>query len=119
MEYSAFLQLDDLRGESRTAPCVGWVPLSSVQGSAPRRSEDRDVVVVAPHGVHTADLFKAAADGKAFHKGEIAFVRNGSKYLTYKMEDVLISGFQLGGAHDGVPLEMFTLAPKELKISYS
>lgn len=118
MEYSAFLQLDDVRGESRTAPCVGWIPLASVQGMVPRQSENRDVVVVAPHGVHTTYLFKAASDGKSFRKGEIAFVRNGSKYLAYKMEDVLIAGFQVGGASEGVPMEMVTLAPKELKVSH-
>jgi len=118
MEYSAFLQLDGIRGESRTAPYVGWIPLFSAQSPIPRHDESRDVVVVAPHGVHTTYLFRAAADGKTFNKGEIAFVRNGSKYLAWKMEDVLISGFQISGAHDGVPMEIVTLAPKELKLSH-
>jgi type VI protein secretion system component Hcp len=125
MDYSAFLKLDEVRGESRTSPWVGWIPLFSASGSLPGRtgspggkpSGSSDVFVVAPHGVHSASLFKAAADGKAFQKGEIAFVRNGSRTMTWKLEDVFVAGFQLGGAAEGVPLEAITLASKELTVS--
>lgn len=117
MEYSAFLQLGDIRGESRTAPWVGWIPLASASSPVGQRPADRDIVVVAPHGIHSVYLVKAAADGRVFENGEIAFVRNGSKSMAWKLEKVMITNYQLGGAVDGVPIEAITLAPGELKVA--
>ncbi len=121
MEYSIFLYLDGIRGDSRISPFIGWIPVyqatspaNRIMGRPPRNAE---VGVVVPHGAHSPSLVRASTEGRAIRKAEIAFTHKGSRYQTLKMTDVFIASFSVNNLGAGHPPTLdLALVPKELKI---
>jgi len=69
-----------------------------------------------------AALFKEAVTGSAGKQAKLHFVRTGTKkveeFLTYSLEDCLVSGYSISADGDEEPLENITLSFSKCEIKY-
>lgn len=69
-----------------------------------------------------AALFKEFLTGSAGQEAIITFVRTGSdkvqEFMTYKLSNCIISGYELGADEDDQPIEELTLSYSAIEVSY-
>ncbi|MBK9335409.1 MAG: type VI secretion system tube protein Hcp [Lewinellaceae bacterium] len=131
-----FLKIEGVDGESDGKDCRKcWIEIESVAWGTPTPSPARaggggggagkvsvhDISMIPSTDHSTPKLQEAVATGKHFKKA-VLFVRKAGKeqheYLTYELENVLISSFSAqNNAGDPVPTESFSL--NFTKITYS
>jgi type VI secretion system secreted protein Hcp len=124
--FDGYLQIDGVKGESQEDKHADWIeilsynhhvsqPVSSTKSSAGGAStgisEHGDIYVTKYIDLATPKLHEAASTGKHFSKAVIEMFRQSGdskvKYLSIKLEEVLISNVQLttNGDKDHLPTE--------------
>ncbi len=112
---SAYLKLDNVKGEARAAGYAGWIEVASVQigpsgrvvsgtsGSVGRpdaAASARDLYFTARIGLHSAELARRAVDGRSMN-GELAMLGpGGALQYTVKLADAIVTSYQTG-SHSG------------------
>ncbi len=125
-----FLQLDGVPGEV-TVPdqpsgiaiqSLAWgatAPAASSVGAAGGKSRPQPVVLTKTVGKATPKLIEMLAVGKHLKDARITLTRGGRAYLTYTLQDVLVSGYSVKtGEGDAMPMEQFSLNFTKITISY-
>lgn len=68
-------------------------------------------------------IFKEAVTGNAGKKVVIKFVRTGAdkvqEYMTYELEDCLVSGYSMSASADGDPQESISLSYSKIMVNYT
>ncbi|MDH5179173.1 MAG: type VI secretion system tube protein Hcp [Gammaproteobacteria bacterium] len=68
-------------------------------------------------------IFKEAVTGSAGKKAELKFVRTGAdkvtEYMTYTLENCLVSGYSISADSESEPLENITLSFSKIMINYN
>ena len=125
----AFMKLKDIPGESTDGGHKDWILIESMSSpihrSVPEGAKDQqrtkghttlgDVVVVRQLDKSSTKLQENCANGTFFKEVEIHFcttVKNKQEpYLTYKLQDVIITSYSFHGVESGQPLpsEQITL----------
>ncbi|HEV3232142.1 MAG TPA: type VI secretion system tube protein Hcp, partial [Candidatus Dormibacteraeota bacterium] len=120
---SAFLRLDDLRGDASDAAHPGAIELTSV-GPAdmlpPKLGGSFGPIHVGKGADRaTAALFEAAASGRRFRCGLIFLSRTaGYDNVVYALSDVTVADFTQGAAEPGAATETLTLTYRVIAWSY-
>ncbi len=118
MPSKAFLMLEGIRGDARTAPWTGWIPIESVSFDPNVRGGTQKPVVVATLGGHSPHVAAAAANGRSFGKGAIVLVSEGQAFAELEMPSIFISGYRAGNGHAGLPAEVISLDPGTFKATF-
>ncbi|MEG0244255.1 MAG: type VI secretion system tube protein Hcp [Pseudomonas sp.] len=140
MAFDAFIQLDGIKGESTDDKHKDWIEIhnygfgasqsqSSTASSAGNLSSARVDIhnFTFTHNLDLASvkLFEYCCTGQHVPKVTVTLNRSGgdkTKYMEYKMTDVLISSVSRGGdtqASEDVPIECVTLAFGKLEMTYT
>ena len=134
----AFLKLGDIKGEATDDGHKEWILIESMSApitrSIPAGAKDQqrtkgdttlgDVVVVRQLDKSSTKLSEAAANGTFFKEVEIHLTTTVKKkqepYLTYKLKNVIITGYSFHGVQSGDPLptEQVTLGLTEAEWTY-
>ncbi len=132
-----FLFIDGVEGESTDAKHRGWIELSSWSwgetqtasssvggGAGAGRVSMQDFNFVTTTSKASPVLFLMCATGEHIPKAELAVRKAGSDqhdYLVIKLEDVLVSSFQTGGAQasDSLPMDQFSLNFAKIEFEYT
>ena len=68
-------------------------------------------------------IFKEAVTGSAGKKVTIKFVRTGAdkvqEYMSYALEDCIVSGYSISADSEGEPMESISLSYSKIMINYS
>jgi type VI secretion system secreted protein Hcp len=131
--FSAFLQIDGVPGESQDANHKDWIELlsyshemtqpvsstrSSAGGAATGRTQHGDFIITKFVDKASPKLYDAVSTGKHFAKAKIEVCRSGGtqlKFLEITLEEIMISSVHInpGGQanHDGdiLPTETVSL----------
>jgi type VI secretion system Hcp family effector len=122
-KVDAFLQIDGIPGESADAKHKDWIEIDSFswglsnsgssRGLSAGRLSMQDFRFVAPAGPASPLLMGGVANGKRFASATLAVRRFGSDgeldYLSYKLEDILISSYQTRSVDASVPMDEVSL----------
>ncbi|VVO62777.1 Protein hcp1 [Pseudomonas fluorescens] len=140
MAFDAFIQLEGIKGESTDDKHKDWIEIqnygfgasqsqSSTASSAGNLSSARVDIhnFTFTHNLDLASvkLFEYCCTGQHVPKVTVTLNRSGgdkTKYMEYKMSDVLISSVSRGGdtqASEDVPIECVTLAFGKLEMTYT
>jgi len=140
MAFDAFIQLEGIKGESTDDKHKDWIEIqnygfgasqsqSSTASSAGNLSSARVDIhnFTFTHNLDLASvkLFEYCCTGQHVPKVTVTLNRSGgdkTKYMEYKMSDVLISSVSRGGdtqANEDVPVECVTLAFGKLEMTYT
>lgn len=94
--------------------------LSNREATRPSVSE---VTISKYADIATTALFKESVTGSAGKKVEIKFVRTGAdkvqEFMTYTLENCLVSGYSLSADAESEPTESITLSFSKIMISYN
>lgn len=136
MALDAFLKIDGIPGESSDDKHKDWIeiqaldlsaiqPVSNVAstagGATAGRVEHQDLVISKLADKATPKLFEATNSGKHIKEITIELCRSGGdkqKYLSVKMEQVLISRFVLSAAGD-FPSEQIHFNYGKITLTYT
>lgn len=124
---NAFLQIEGVQGESKDKP--GAIDLKAwsyatghgaLEGASLGRGKDspsiREIAIVKLHDQTSTKLMQAAATGQHFKHVTLYVRKAGAQpYLEYRMEDVVISGYSMGGGAVQ-PTESMTLNFAKLEL---
>ena len=125
----AFMKLGDIKGEATDQGHKDWILIESMSApihrSVPEGAKDQqrtkghttlgDVVIVRQLDKSSTKLQENCANGTFFKEVQIDFcttVKNKQEpYLTYKLQDVIITSYSFHGVESGQPLpsEQITL----------
>jgi len=140
MAFDAFIQIDDIPGESTDEAHKNWIEVtsfnhgvhqaisttaSSAGGATAERADFSTFDITKEVDLASPKLFEASFTGKHIPKIVVEFCRAGGakeKYLTIELEQVLISDFSQGGGDTstiGFPVERVSFAPGKIKMTYS
>lgn len=140
MAFDAFLKIDGIPGESTDDKHKDWIEVlsfnhgvhqpssataSSAGGGTTERANFEDFTIVHHIDKASAKLFENSASGKHHPTVTLELCRAGGdklKYLEIKMEEVVISGVQVGGASkagDAFPTETVTFNFGAIKTTYT
>lgn len=136
MTFDAFLRVDGIPGETKDVKYKDWIEVttyglgvqqpasataSSVGGASSERANFEPITVTKLVDKSSPKLFEASFTGKHIKEVIIEICRAGTdkqKYLTIKMEQVLISSFRQGGGGD-FPTEHVSFSPGKIVMTYS
>lgn len=94
--------------------------LANREASRPSISE---VTFTKAADMSTASIFKEAVTGSAGKKVVIKFVQTGAdklvEYMTYTLENCLVSGYSVSADADGDPVESVSLSFSKIMVNYS
>jgi type VI secretion system secreted protein Hcp len=94
--------------------------LANREATRPSLSE---VTLTKAADIATTSLFKEAVTGSAGKKVVIKFVQTGAdkliEYMTYTLEDVLVSGYSISADAEGDPVESISLSFAKVMVNYS
>lgn len=94
--------------------------LSNREATRPSISE---VTVTKAADTSATALFKEAVTGSAGKKVTIKFVQTGSdkliEFMTYTLEDCLVSGYSVSAGSEGDPIESISLSFSKLMVNYN
>ncbi|RYE38500.1 MAG: type VI secretion system tube protein Hcp [Sphingobacteriales bacterium] len=94
--------------------------LSNREATRPSISE---VTITKVADVATAALFKEAVTGSAGKKVTIKFLQTGTdkvvEYMTYTLEDVLVSGYSVSADGESDPVESISLSFANVLVTYN
>jgi type VI secretion system secreted protein Hcp len=139
MATDMFLKIDGIDGESTDDKHANWIeilsfsfgasqPATGSVSSGGARSSQRvdiqDFSVVKQLDKASPKLFLHCCNGKHIPKVSLELCRaTGDKqnYMTYDMEDVLVSSVRPGGSSEGadLPLEEVTFNPAKTTLTYT
>lgn len=132
-----FLKIDGIEGESTDDKYKGWIEIlsfslgatnpttatrSSVGGAGSERVNLHDVHIVKQIDKASVKIFEQCCSGLPVKEVTISLNRAGGdkmKYMEIKMEEVVISSFNMGGSHGGdVPTESISFNYGKIKKTY-
>lgn len=94
--------------------------LSNREATRPTISE---ITVTKVADTSSTALFKEAVTGSAGKKVVIKFVQTGSdkliEYMTYTLEDCLVSGYSISADSEGDPMESISLSFAKVMVNYN
>jgi type VI secretion system secreted protein Hcp len=94
--------------------------LANREATRPTISE---ITITKPADTSATALFKESVTGSAGKKVKIKFVQTGTdkviEYMTYELEDVLISGYSISASGDSDPIESISLSFAKIMINYN
>ena len=134
----AFMKLGDIKGEATDQDHKEWILIESMSSplyrSIPEGAKDQqrtkgdttlgDVVVVRQLDKSSTKLQESCANGTFFKEVEVHFcttVKNKQEpYLTYKMDNVIITSYSFHGNSSGSPLpsEQITMGYTKVEWTY-
>jgi type VI secretion system secreted protein Hcp len=136
MAVDYFLELKGIKGEAQDHKYKNWIDIFSWSfgasqsgsgghvggGSGAGKVNMHDITVTKRFDTSSADLFLKTCNGKHYDDATIVARKAGEKpldFLIVKLEQVLVSSYQLGGSHgDDTPTESVTLNFAKVKIEY-
>ena len=137
MASDTFLQIDGIKGESTDKDHKEWIEIlsynwgvsqmasasaSSSGGGSTQRADFQDLSVVKELDTATPLLSQACWSGKHIDKVTLELNRAAGEkretYMTYEMENVIISSVSVGGGGGGLPTESLTFNYGKLKTTY-
>jgi type VI secretion system secreted protein Hcp len=133
----AFVKIKNIPGESSEANHKEWIevlsysfgvsnsssPHSAVGGGTTERANFQDISLTKFLDKASPKLLGASASGLHLEEVLIEFMKGvgekSEKALEIKLEDVIISSYQLGGSRgDGLPTDSFSLSYGKIKQTY-
>jgi type VI secretion system secreted protein Hcp len=94
--------------------------LSNREATRPTLSE---ITISKVADTSATSFFKEAVTGSAGKKATFKFVQTGSdkvvEYMTYTLEDVLVSGYSISGSSEGDPIESISLSYAKILVAYN
>ncbi|MGY0777344.1 Hcp family type VI secretion system effector [Azospirillum argentinense] len=132
-----YVQFDGIKGDATHESHKDWISVSSMQFGAGRaistptgRAANREasepsvseITVTRTLDKSTPLFFKEAVTGKQGKKVQIDLVSTGSPgevYMTYKLENVLISGYSVSANESGRPTETISFNFSKIEMSYT
>jgi len=138
MANNLFLQLGKIKGESEDKNHKGWIeiqswshgftqpttPVRSSSGATVEKANHTDLTVTKYLDMSTDEILSACWTGKQLDKAKLECFRadgdaNPVKYLTIDMEDVLVSGYDIGHSGSGDhPMETIRLSYGKVTYTY-
>ncbi|MEW6381899.1 MAG: type VI secretion system tube protein Hcp [bacterium] len=137
MAFDAFLKIDGIEGESTDDKHKGWIEIlsynwgvsqtasataSSSGGAASERANFQDFSVVKMLDKATPKLALACSSGQHIKEITLELCRAGGDkvpYMEYKMNEVLISSYSVGGAGGGEPTESLSFNYAKIQWTYT
>ena len=94
--------------------------LSNREATRPSLSE---ITISKPADTSATALFKEAVTGSSGKKVTIKFVQTGSdklvEFMTYTLEDCLVSGYSVSADANGDPIESISLSYAKIMVNYN
>lgn len=94
--------------------------LSNREATRPTISE---VTLTKPADTSATALFKEAVTGSSGKKVTIKFVQTGAdkvvEFMTYTLEDVLVSGYSVSAGGESDPMESISLSFSKIMVNYN
>lgn len=94
--------------------------LSNREHTKPSLSE---ITITKTADSSTTSLFKEAVTGAAGKKVVIKFVHTGSdklvEFMTYTLEDCIVSGYSISASENGEPVESVSLSYSKVLVNYN
>ncbi|RLC30664.1 MAG: Hcp1 family type VI secretion system effector [Deltaproteobacteria bacterium] len=137
MAADNFLQIEGIKGESTDDKHKDWIEIlsynfgvsqaaslaerSATRGAAGQRADFQDFSIVKLMDKSSPMLFKACAKGDPIKNVKIELCRAGGDkhvYMTYEMEDVIISSVSTSGGEGGEARESVTFNFGKIKLNY-
>jgi type VI secretion system secreted protein Hcp len=132
-----FVKIKDIDGESTDSQHAGWIeilsysfglsnnsaPHSAVGAGTTERANFQDISVTKFLDKASTKLMFTCASGKHVEEVTIEFMKavgdKQEKALEIKLNDVIISSYQMGGSRgDGLPTDSFSLSYGKIKETY-
>lgn len=133
-----YIQYDGIKGNTTAEGYKDHLTVSSMQfgvgrgismepGNLSNREATRptisEVTVTKVADTSSVALFKEAVTGSAGKLVVIKFVQTGSdkliEYMTYTLEDCLVSGYSISADSEGNPMESISLSFAKVMVSYN
>jgi type VI secretion system secreted protein Hcp len=136
MAVDYFLQITGVEGESTDAKHKGWIDVDSWSwgetrpappagggGGGAGKVQIQDLHFVSRVSKASPKLFLACANGQHFKEAKLVGRKAGKEqqeFLTWTFSDILVTGYQTGGAEGGeiVPSDQVSLNFAKLKVEY-
>lgn len=94
--------------------------MANREASRPSVSE---VVISKPADNSATAIFKESVTGAAGKKVSLKFVQTGAdkvtEFMTYDLEDVLVSGYSISAGAEGDPIETISLSFSKIMVNYN
>lgn len=133
-----YIQYDGIKGNTTADGYKDHLTVNSVQfgvgrgismepGNLSNREATRptisEITVTKVADSSSTALFKEAVTGSAGKKVVIKFVQTGSdkliEYMTYTLEDCLVSGYSISADSEGDPMESISLSFAKVMVNYN
>ena len=134
MAADFFLQITGIAGESTDAKHKNWIdveswtwgetnagPVSAGGGAGAGKVQMQDFHFTTPVSTASPALFLACANGQHMKEAKLAAVKAGpiqQEFLTWTFSDVLVSGYQTGGAEGALVTDQVSLTFSKIKVEY-
>ena len=99
--------------------------ISGGGGGGTGRASFQDIHFTAPTSKASPNLMLSCATGRHFEKAQLSLVKgageNGFEFMKVKLDDVLVSSYQSGGARGGEdrPTDAFSLNFAKVDVAYT
>jgi type VI secretion system secreted protein Hcp len=129
-----FLQITGIAGESTDAKHKSWIDVESWSwgetnpgtaatggGAGAGKVQMQDFHFTTRVSKASPALFLACATGQHMKEARLAAVRSGAmqqEFLTWTFSDVLVSGYQTGGAGGELVMDQVSLTFSKVKVEY-
>lgn len=133
-----YIQYEGIKGNTTADGYKDHLTVSSVQfgvgrgismepGNLSNREATRptisEITVTKVADTSSTALFKEAVTGSSGKKVVIKFVQTGSdklvEYMTYTLEDCLVSGYSISADSEGDPMESISLSFAKVMVNYN
>ena len=134
MAADYFLQITGIAGESTDAKHKNWIdveawswgetnpaPLTTGGGAGAGKVQMQDFHFTTRVSKASPALFLACATGQHMKEAKLAAVKAGAmqqEFLTWTFSDVLVSGYQTGGAEGDLVTDQVSLSFSKIKVEY-
>ncbi len=127
MSVEIFLKLGDIAGEAQDPEHLAWIDITSFQwgftpsrqgtpnlGTAAGKVNFQDLTFTCPQSKASPKLMEGCSTGTHFAKVVVDLMQTDAaqgqgQYLTYELQDVVISSYQTGGSSGDVPQDSMSL----------
>jgi type VI secretion system secreted protein Hcp len=129
-----FLQITGIAGESTDAKHKSWIDVESWtwgetnpgttgtgSGAGAGKVQMQDFHFVTQVSKASPALFLACASGQHMKEAKLAAVKSGAmqhEFLTWTFSDVLVSGYQTGGAEGELVTDQVSLTFSKIRVEY-
>ena len=134
MAADYFLQITGIAGESTDAKHKNWIdveawswgetntgPVSAGGGAGAGKVQMQDFQFTTRVSKASPALFLACANGQHMKEAKLAAVKAGAmqqEFLTWTFSDVLVSGYQTGGAEGDLVMDSVSLTFSKIQVEY-